>query len=505
MSTIPLHEIEVPPTEEGAVKPWRKLLRALDESRRGGYVCVGPWLEAGAVYRLPAGALIVGVDRTSETARRVRLWRVNTRGALTVMRDSTLKSFSAEFGDGVRNTLRTALDRYPPSVHAPQLVRAAAPQAPKPNGRADRCALCGKSVAAGAGLLVGTPGHRSVQHRPGECPPLRNERGQACSKCGGWVEPGTGILSSPHEGMWNVRHDGDCPPEGERAAPPPPPRRRNERADRCVRCGRDVAEFEGWLIPPAAVGGFWSVEHDGDCPPPAAGQYDGPTWRITAGVPGRFKPVPGPHWTIGQIARFKVAEWEQPVPADAPGLVRVHGMPSLLGVVVSEDRPQYIRDEDGDSPTDELIGESGWFFCGRVRPATAEEAAPLLAQEAEAAVDRGLRARVGRLLSWRYPREGARYLPAEDLDQELAGVELVELRTRPAAECTAFGRGLYPDQVWIAEGRDWVLTTTHNGMDGDDWSLINWRRHIALLHPMTADLRRLVDDLTARYGADGSA
>ncbi|MFJ5068214.1 hypothetical protein ACIQC7_17660 [Kitasatospora sp. NPDC088556] len=458
-------------------------------------MCVGPWLEAGAVYRLPAGALIVGVDRTAETARRVRLWRVNTKGELTVMRDSVFKTFAAEFGDGVRKTLRAALEKYPPTAHAPRLVRAAAPQAPRPNERADHW-----PVAAGAGLLLGTPGNRQVQHRPGECPPLRNERGQACSECRGWVEPGAGILSSPYEGVWRVRHDGTCPPEGERLAPPPPPRRRNERPDRCVRCGRDVAESEGWLIPPAAVGGFWSVEHDGECPPLSAGQYSGPTWRITAGVPGRYKPVPSAYWTIGQVARFEVYEWEQPVPEDAPGLLRRHGMPSMIGVVLSEERPRYIRDEDGDAPTDTLIGESGWFFCGRVRPATAEEAAPLLAEEAEASIDRKLRARVGRLLSWRYPREGARYLPAEELDQELADVELVELRTRPAAECTAFGRGLYPDQVWIAEGRDWVMTTAHNGMDGDDWSLINWRRHIALLHPMTDELRCLVDELTARYG-----
>ncbi|MFD9593147.1 hypothetical protein ACFWA9_10355 [Kitasatospora sp. NPDC059973] len=504
MSTIPLHEIEIPAAEDGAVKPWRKRLEALDETKRGGYVCVGSWVEPGAVYRLPAGALIVGVDRTSETARRVRLWRVTTKGELTATRDSVFKSYAAEFGDGVRKTLRSALDKYPPTHQGPQLVRAAAPQAPQPNERADHCALCRRPVPAGAGLLVGKPGSREVQHKPGECPPLRNERGQRCSACGGWVEPGDGLLSSPIEGVWNVRHDGTCPPEAERQAPPPPPRRRNERAGTCVRCGQDVAELDGWLIPPAAVGGSWSVEHDGECPPPAD-QHTGPTWRITAGVPGRYEPVPSSYWTLGQVGRFEVYEWEQPVPEDAPGLVRVHGMPSLIGVVVSEERPWYSRDEDGDSPSDDLIGESGWFFSGRVRLATEEEAAPLLAEEGEAAIDRALGARVRLVLSWRYPREGARYLPADELAQELADVELVELRTRPAAECTAIGRGLYPERVWIAEGRDWVMTTAHNGMDGDDWSLSNWGREIALLHPMTDELRRLVDDLTARYGAGTAA
>ncbi|MFF7995130.1 hypothetical protein ACFZDG_35835 [Kitasatospora xanthocidica] len=211
MARIHLFEIEVPPAESGAAKPWRKRLEALDETRTGGSVCVGPWLEAGAVYALPAGALIVGIDRTSATARRVRLWRIDIVGALTVVRDSVFKSRASEFGAGVRKTLQVALAKHPPRPYGPVPVRAAAPQA---NERADYCALCRQPVAAGAGLLLGTPGHREVQHRPGACPPMRNRRRQNCSACGGRVEPGDGILINPRCGVWQVRHD-DCP-EGER-------------------------------------------------------------------------------------------------------------------------------------------------------------------------------------------------------------------------------------------------------------------------------------------------
>ncbi|MFD9685129.1 hypothetical protein ACFWXO_05135 [Kitasatospora sp. NPDC059088] len=210
MSVILLFEIKVPPAESGVAKPWRKRLEALDETQSGGYMCVGAWLEAGAVCFLPAGALIVGVDRTSVTTRRVRLWRVNTRGELTVMRDSTFKSWASEFGDGVRKSLRAALAKYPPRPYGPLPVRAAAPRA---NTWAAYCSQCRKPVAAGAGLLLGPPGRRSVQHKPGKCPPLRNERRGSCSACGGRVEPGAGILTCP-QGAWRVRHD-DCP-EGER-------------------------------------------------------------------------------------------------------------------------------------------------------------------------------------------------------------------------------------------------------------------------------------------------
>ncbi|MFF2548310.1 hypothetical protein ACFVUY_37935 [Kitasatospora sp. NPDC058063] len=504
MSDPELYEITIPPTDEGAVKPWRKLLTGLDESKRGGFVCLGPWLESGAVYQLPAGTLIVGVDRTSDTARRVRLWRVTTRGELTVARDSTLKTFAAEFGDGIRKTLRTALIKYPPTGQAPRIVQAGAPVAPEPNRRDDRCARCNKMVRAGAGLLLGRPGAREVQHKPGECPPPRNQRGQACTTCGGWVDPGEGVLDNPAVGVWRVRHDGQCPPEAERVAPPPPPRRRNERADRCVRCRQEVGEGEGWLIPPSVPSGYYTVEHDGACPPSPAEGYQ--TWTITAGVPGRFHPVPGAFWTTGHVERVEVHEGggTNTVPEEAPGRrPDRHGRVSMIGVVVGEDRPVYCRDEDGDQPAD-LIGVDGWLHTGHVRVATAEEAAPLLAKEAEKAVDQELRARAGRLLSWRYPRGSARYLPAAELDQELAGAELVELRLRPADHPRGL-YDLYPDQVWIAEGRDWVMTSSHNGADGDDWSAINWHRHIALLHPMTDDLRRLVADLTARYGTEDPA
>ncbi|MFD8597658.1 hypothetical protein ACFV1L_21910 [Kitasatospora sp. NPDC059646] len=509
MPTEPaMHEIEIPAPDPGAVKPWRKSLTGVDGTQRGGYAVQGPFLDAGAVYRLPVGALVVGVDRSPESPHRVRLWRVTRDGALKTERDSQFKTREAEFGAGMLKTLATALTKHPAGTGSlyPRFLRPAAPaaaEAEQPNRLDDRCRHCGQAVPAGAGLLKGRPGNRWVEHRPGACPPARNQLGQVCADCGGWVEAGTGVLSSPHQGVWEVRHDGACPPKESAgwAAPPPAPRRRNRLADQCVRCEQDVAEGAGWLIPPAFEGGHYTVEHE-TCPPsPAEGHR---TWRISAGVPGRFDPRPtGGLWGIGHVARFEVyADGDNPVPEDAPGrrVGRYDSRVSLIGTVVAEGRPVYCRDENGDAPCDELIGEDGWYYTGRIRAASPEEAAPLLAEEAEAAIDRELAARVRSLLTWRYPRteHGVRYLPEAELAEELADAELVEVRTRPRGSGPSLD--LYPDQVWIAAGRDWVMTTAHNGQDGDDWSRINLWRHIALLHPMTDELRRLVDDLTARYG-----
>ncbi|MFJ5120955.1 hypothetical protein [Kitasatospora sp. NPDC088548] len=508
MPTDPMHTIEIPPGEPGANRSWRKLLTALDDTERGGFAVQGPWLDGGAQYKLPVGALIVAVDHTSETEHRIRLLRVNARGRLTTERDSTFKRDRSSFGTGMRHTLARALAAHPPAApdREPHLV-----QSPEPTNHYDgRCAACGHPVPANTGRLDGAPGDRHhVRHKPGDCPPAppaeprRNLHAQTCADCGGLIEAGAGILTSPYEGVWEVRHDGPCPPPEKKTAPPPPPRRANMLPDQCVRCGQEVPEGEGLLIDPAYRGALYTVEHNGPCPPsPADGHR---TWRVIAGVPGPFNPRPGRYWQNGDIDRFTVHPRtdEGPVPRRAPGRRpgRHRSGISLIGVIVAEDPPYYNRDADGEDPSEELIGEDGWVFTGRIRAATAEEAALLLAEEAEAEIDATLSARVNRLLAWRYPDpdSGVRYLSEEELARELEDLHLVGLRTRPAPGSN-FGYDGHPDLAWIADDWPWVMTTTYNGRDGDNWSLTNWRDDVALLHPMTDELRQLVTDLTARYG-----
>ncbi|MER5638189.1 hypothetical protein ABT095_14670 [Kitasatospora sp. NPDC002227] len=45
----------------------------------------------------------------------------------------------------------------------------------------------------------------------------------------------------------------------------------------------------------------------------------------------------------------------------------------------------------------------------------------------------------------------------------------------------------------------------YNGRDGDNWSLTNGRNDVALLHPLTDELRQLVSDPTPRYGPGRAA
>ncbi|MEE1741182.1 hypothetical protein PUR49_32440 [Streptomyces sp. BE147] len=59
-------------------------------------------------------------------------------------------------------------------------------------------------------------------------------------------------------------------------------------------------------------------------------------------------------------------------------------MVTAIVTAVRERQPEYIRDEDGNSPS-ELIGVDGWWFRILVRPATCEEAAGILVQEEKAA------------------------------------------------------------------------------------------------------------------------
>lgn len=167
--SAPLHRTTVPPPDGGAHRPWRKLLHGLDHEMDGGRICLGDWLDCGAVYDLPAGSLIVGVDRQpGGTHNRVRIWRVTTKGDLKTERDTVFKAYRSAFGPSVRGTLQRLVDKYPPRGRRAPLPVKAAP--PRPNDREGFCDRCRQTVPAGAGLLsrTGLTGTVTVTHRPGE-------------------------------------------------------------------------------------------------------------------------------------------------------------------------------------------------------------------------------------------------------------------------------------------------------------------------------------------------
>jgi hypothetical protein len=478
--------VEIPAPDEGAVKPWRKRLQGLDETAHGGAACAGQWLEAGAAYDLPVGALVVLCDpHPGGGKKRVRVWRVKRDGTVKVERDSTLGSANA-FGASVRGTLRRLLEKHPAqSGTASQLT--AAP--PRVNTREDFCLSCRQPVPAGAGVLVRVGQQYSkVQHKPGECPPppvRRNEWAQGCGLCGGWLEEGEGVLynaGSADVPVTRARHPEKCPPREERKAAPPRP---NRKAQDCDRCGNLVGAFDGELL---QAGAGWIVRHRaGECPAREE------LWQIDRGVPGRFNPRPEQWRPAGTVLRSKVYEGAQPFPETAPGYYRVgDGVVSAIVTTVRERRPEYCRDEDGNNPSS-LIGEDGWWFRILVRPATAEEAAGILAAEEKAARRADLERRRRALFSY---TTGDGEVP--DVD-DLGDVQQVNFG---AKERRTLHQHWPDDELHVDEAAGVVWYLEYNGADGDDWSRNNWRGgFIARRFPLTEERRTLIADLRAEYGS----
>ncbi|MFE1476492.1 hypothetical protein ACFW6N_21900 [Streptomyces cyaneofuscatus] len=484
------YAVAIPAADEGAVRPWRKLLRGVDEAELGAMCCLGDWLEAGASYELSVGAVLVLCDPLpGGDQKRVRIWRVKTDGTIKEERDSTLGSRNA-FGTSVRGTMRRLVGKHPAR---PGPVRQLTAAPARVNERADTCGLCRQPVAAREGILVrNARGYTEARHPVGQCPPApprTNDFPQECGTCGGWLEKGEGILyeaapalPGPYgKALIKARHPQQCPPTEERVAPPP---RANGRDQDCMLCGSLVPAGAGLLL---RQGRGWEVRHlENQCPPAEE------LWEIQRGVPGRFHPRPERWAVAGTVLRSTLYDYRRPFPEDAPGFHRVgEGEVTAIVTTVRERRPEYCRDEDGNQPS-ELIGEDGWYFRILVRPATAEEAADILAEEDKQQRRAALSAR--RRQMFERGEDG----------------EIPETADLSGAVQVDFGalRSLHQhwpdDELHVNEqaGVAWYLR--YNGHDGDDWSLSNHGSFIARRVPLTEERARLVADLRAEY-APGEA
>lgn len=422
--------------------------------------------------------------------KRVRIWRVKRDGTIKEERDSTLGSANA-FGTSVRGTMRRLVDKHPPRPGPVQQLTAAPPRV---NERADMCGLCRQPVAAREGILVRNHrGYPEARHQQGQCPPpppLKNDFAQECGRCGGWLEQGEGILyeaapagPGPYgKAVFKARHPQDCPPADQRKAAPP---RVNGREQDCMLCGHLVAAGAGFLVRQGAV---WEVHHsEGKCLPAEE------LWEITRGEPGPYRRRPD-RWTpAGTVLRSTLYDHGHPFPADAPGFHRVcDGEVSAIVTTVREHRPQYCRDEDGNQPAD-LIGEDGWYFRILVRPATADEAADILASEAKEARRQALEQRRKALLDF-FLDDGT--VPEQP---DLTGTVPVDFG---AKQRRSLHQHWPDDELRVDEegGHLWLLS--YNGADGDDWSRNNLPGFIARHFPLTEERARLVGDLRAEYGLD---
>lgn len=472
-------EITIPAVPEGHLgRSWRKALMKLDTDQHGGEQILGAWLEANASYRVTPGVLILTDDlRESGTAQRrdgseytvcsatltVYLVDPGTDGGLTLLWTRTFSSTKTSFGPASIKKLSGLLARHAAPARAQaQLVR----EAPlEPNSRADTCNGCRGPVAADEGVLRRCKdGKRRPYHTDCDGTDDRAKR---------------------------ARREAEAKAAAERAARP----RRNAYEQECSRCGQIVPADEGLLT---GSTGVWSVTHDGPCPQPEPQQSEKQSaadYVIHVGVPGRGRGRPGRYWADGQVLRAKV--YGAQIPEDAPGLRRAHfALPSAIVVVVRELKAQFLRDEDGDQPS-ELIGEDGWYHTAEVRIATPEEAAPILEREQHAERGRVLDARRRGILSEFDPApDGTR--PAE---VKLSGAQRVPI----GIEDYFAGDGM----VWVDRlyaDAEHAYAMRYNGMDGDDWSLTNGGVDgLAMsitVYPLTEERAQLIAQLREYHGKD---
>lgn len=190
------------------------------------------------------------------------------------------------------------------------------------------------------------------------------------------------------------------------------------------------------------------------------------------------------------MLRSTLYDHSRPFPAYAPGFHRPReGEVSAIVTTVRERHPEYCRDEDGNQPAD-LIGEDGWYFRILVRPATAEEAADILAAEEQQQRQARLAARRRRLFELCDDGE----IPETP---DLSGAGQVNFGARRSLHQH------WPDDELHVDGDAqiaWFLR--HNGADGDNWSANNFGSFIARRLPLTEERAQLVADLRAEYSQD---
>jgi hypothetical protein len=251
----------------------------------------------------------------------------------------------------------------------------------------------------------------------------------------------------------------------------------------CTRCGQLVPAGTGTALTTA---GGWQVRHAGDCPVSPHNRHDAPVIGLACG-----EGYGGTGFTPGQTIR---AEYicgdgipEVFAAGQIPGgqLIRA-GRGGVSGIVTVVTAAARYYAEDGLSFG--VGADEGHVYQATARPATAGEAAPVLA--AEAATDKRLQlhAAVQEQFGWRYPGSDAAY-PAE-----VPGIEdlpEVPLRGRAARHSE--------DQLLVDEPGGYAWTRAYNGADGDDWSQSNHGSAIALRYPLTPARRALIGELRAVY------
>lgn len=215
--------VTVPPVPAGA-SPWksyRKILRDLDESRRGAYALQGPFAEPGDRLAVPEGTLIAAVDQrhvrwdtNHDTGERyavmsahVTLYLAGGDGELRQLWHRSFAQAKSAAGPAALTQLRKHLDARPvPSGEITVLNEGPG----IPNLEETPCAWCGTAVRKEQGRVRGRSDTARVTHVPGQCPPQSIADGTPCERCGITMASKHGdrrvIIDQPGRARWITAH-----------------------------------------------------------------------------------------------------------------------------------------------------------------------------------------------------------------------------------------------------------------------------------------------------------
>lgn len=211
-------EFTVPPVPAGHHPGdcWRHTVTALDLAQKGGRVLTGDWLAAGDLVDLPAGRLVVVVDKVTTgwaddyrtggpLAVKAATVTVHRIGEPEPVWTRHFKRSTSAFGATTRKKLAALLAAAPVPDGAPKVVN----EARRYNDRPGTCRWCDSTLVKGAGHLTGHGENILMEHYQ-QCPsrPLDFRDPGVCELCGVEVVAGQAqrVLLREGEGRWVVLH-----------------------------------------------------------------------------------------------------------------------------------------------------------------------------------------------------------------------------------------------------------------------------------------------------------
>lgn len=248
-----------------------------------------------------------------------------------------------------------------------------------------------------------------------------------CTKCGGRINVGDQIEWERGKGSHHVA----CPEKPEPPKPKGPKQMRAQFDSKCVKCGGKIHKGEKIFYQRGE--GAWHTDctaaKEQAAAEEAARKAEAP-YRLTRGSGYGYEEP----FCKGQVVR-------------APKNIIEKGGPTYLYVVRADE--QYFR---YDGLSFGVGDESGYVYYADCREATAEEAAPLIERERQAAEKRAALNELDKIKK-DIQDNGER----PDGDNEPEGERVLDTQT-------AYGGG-----DWFVIGSEYIWYVQNNGGDGDSW------------------------------------